>query len=356
MRLLFLFLLCLFSCSVSGQFTPEKPRAIFEEGMQLYNEQDYEGAIKRFNIAKQMMAADVNLINESELMIIEALDALVKENQRKDSIIAEGLSIKAKDPIIDNFTIDRTNKDHAFFFAINTYEDEAFPDLKNPISNAQDIANELSSYYGFKTEVIENPTRKAIKNKLNDIQQKFEQGAYPKDGQLLLFFSGHGEYLDDSNGYFVTSDAEKDDIEATSIPYDLYRPKMAKIDCKHILVVIDACYSGSFYKRDLMKSGNKPSQFKRPGELSEMEAYYENYKQRQTRKYIVAGGLEKTPDQSELAYKFLEGLRTLRFNKGIFGVDYLFSSYVNKAKPTPLTGEFEQNEAGSNFLFFVKQN
>ena len=58
----------------------------------------------------------------------------------------------------------RSGKDYALFFAVQDYSE--WPDLRNPISDAETIAKELRKNYGFKTEVVKNPDLEGIYKKL----------------------------------------------------------------------------------------------------------------------------------------------------------------------------------------------
>ena len=82
----------------------------------------------------------------------------------------------------------RTGKDRALFFAVDDYQ--SMSDLKNPIKNAREIANALQSLYGFEVEVVPNPSGSAIENKIAAYKQSYQQGLYPSDGQLFIFFTG----------------------------------------------------------------------------------------------------------------------------------------------------------------------
>lgn len=92
----------------------------------------------------------------------------------------------------------RQGKDYALFIAVKDYDEWA--DLRNPISDAEAIAKELSEEYNFQTEILRNPTQSQIYQKLQAYQKK----DFPKDGQLLVFFTGHGEFIEaNSEGYFI---------------------------------------------------------------------------------------------------------------------------------------------------------
>ena len=94
----------------------------------------------------------------------------------------------------------RPGKDYALFFAVHQYEDSQLTDLPNTVKNTREIEKVLKDKYAFETEFIENPKLDDIEQKLEEYRWKFASGAFPKDGQLLVFFSGHGvqEY---NNGY-----------------------------------------------------------------------------------------------------------------------------------------------------------
>ena len=78
-----------------------------------------------------------------------------------------------------------------------------------------------------------------------------------------------------------------------------------------------------------------------------------------TRRYLTSGGKEYVPDgrpgeHSPFARKCLEALRSDGGLDGIltFGEFYTF---VEKATPEPRTGEFGDNQPGSDFLFIYKK-
>jgi len=165
----------------------------------------------------------------------------------------------------------RAGKDYALFFAVNDYAaDSGFGDLTKPIANAEAIATELHDHYGFETEVVQNPTLDQIGAKLREYQVLFAknpQGRYPSTGQLLIYFTGHG-IAEDNNGYFVPADGNTKKLYSTAFAYEIWRPFINRIDCRHILVAIDACYSATF-DPDWYNKKMDPEDFRRPGELSE---------------------------------------------------------------------------------------
>ena len=137
----------------------------------------------------------------------------------------------------------RQGKDYALFIAVKDYDDNGWSDLRNPISDAEAIAKELKENYNFQTEIIRNPTR----NTIYDVLERYQKKAFPKDGQLLIFFSGHGQFIDTrSQGYFIPKDGKGNDKYADSyLPLNIIKNMVNNINCNHILLAIDACYSGT---------------------------------------------------------------------------------------------------------------
>lgn len=246
----------------------------------------------------------------------------------------------------------RAGKDIAVFFAVTTYQNSKLGNLQNPIKNAREIANILKYRFGFEPQIIENPTRDQIKNKINELFRLYarnEDGKHPSDGQLLLYFSGHG-MSEDENGYFLPADADPSDPSDKGIAYEIWRPKINKINCRHILVAIDACYSVRFDPAWI----NKPDgEFKRPGEMTDTQRALGNYESYKARVFYTSDNKEnQTPDRSNFAKKMLEGLREAKTTGGFVTSKQLFANFVEGASPTPRAGTFGDDEPSSAFLFF----
>ena len=246
----------------------------------------------------------------------------------------------------------RPGKDRAIFFAVEKYQNGKLTNLQNPVKNAREIAAELKKRFGFEIEVLENPTQEQIIGKLNELSRLYarnEDGQHPADGQLLLFFSGHG-MSEDENGYFLPADADPAKPYEKGIAYEIWRPKIDKINCRHILVAIDACYSVRFdpdWK-------NKPDgTFKRPGEMTDAQRALANYETYKARVFFTSDNKEdQTPDRSNFARKLLEGLRSAGVTDGFLTSKQLFANFVEGASPTPRAGTFGSDEPSSAFLFY----
>ncbi len=241
----------------------------------------------------------------------------------------------------------RTGQDYALFFAINQYDH--LDNLQNPIKNATDIALELEQSYGFSTEVVKNATIDEVDQKIEEYQRKFSNGTFSSTGQLFIYFTGHGIQTA-NNGYFMAKDSDPERPQRTGIEYDYYREQIDQINCRHILVAIDACHSATFDPSYSFRNDGRRFSRKGEEEFDRIIANHDNY---QARCFWTSDGQgEQTPDKSNFAYYLLEGLRTHQGNTDYLRSSELFATYVEKAAPKPGGGRFGKDEPSACFLFF----
>ncbi|MCO6476413.1 MAG: SUMF1/EgtB/PvdO family nonheme iron enzyme [Phaeodactylibacter sp.] len=244
----------------------------------------------------------------------------------------------------------RPGKDYALFFAVEQYQE--WPMLHNPIDDAEEIAKDLRELYGFNTEVVPNPTRNQIYDKLDAYQKK----AYAEDAQLLIFFSGHGDFIETKGeGFFIPKDGKLNDrYQDTYLPHARLQRIIDNIPCSHILLAIDACFSGTFDEQVAAQYKNKPN-WKRYNENEDTERrqFIDNTLRYRTRLFLTSGGKERTPDPSEFADSFKRALRAFGGQDRILEFHELYYQYLQKASPQPRFGQFGSNQTGSNFLFIL---
>lgn len=245
----------------------------------------------------------------------------------------------------------RKGKDFALFFAVKDYDE--WPDLRNPISDAEAVASELEKEYDFKTEIIRNPNRNLIYQTL----RKYQKQSFAADGQLFIFFTGHGEFVqENSEGYFIPKDGQLDDpFQDSYLPLSRIKKMINNIQCDHILLAIDACYSGTIDESLALDKGRFGQ---RPGETTDtaQQAFIRKTLEHKTRLFVTSGGKERTPDgvrYSPFTKQFLEGLRNYSQVDGILTFWELLG-YLKNANPQPRHGEFGHHEPGGNFLFVSK--
>lgn len=242
----------------------------------------------------------------------------------------------------------RPGKDFALFFANDDYaQNRDFENLKNPVKDAKAIAKLLESDFGFQTAVYANKTRKEIEQVLIQWCNK----TYEEDAQLFLFFSGHG-FWDEiySSGYFVPKGLSQ---ESNYLELFQLSKLIDRVPCKHILLAIDACYSGTIDQSIALKGSVN---FQRPNQAhQERQNLIDRQLRFQSRLFISSGEKNRTKDGINHS-PFTEGiLRALR--KSITdGRDLLYDQLLGElayVSPKPHEGKFGRHEEG-RFVFVLK--
>ncbi len=267
-------------------------------------------------------------------------------NMQERTQAAQNIQIKGVYGTLGN------RRDYALVFAVSEYQHEKLVDLDRPIKDGEEIVEELESHYGFQTELIRNPTYDQIEDKIAEYERLFKtnkDNLYHPSGQLLIYFTGHGETFRES-GFFMPSDADPERITRTALPYDVWRTRLNEINCDHIMVAIDACYSGYFY-REKFKGG---PDWSRPEEQTKQDQILNDHIKLKTRLFVTSSTDQKTPDKSEFAKEFLRALRKREHTHNILFAKEIYASYLNKLRPKPLLGGFGDDQGGSTFLFIEK--
>jgi hypothetical protein len=240
--------------------------------------------------------------------------------------------------------------DYALLFAINEYNE--WKPLINPVKDAETIAEELEKTYGFKVDLVLNPTADEVMSKLREYSLK---SYFPKD-QLFIFFAGHGHFDEAfGEGYIVAKDSRNNDKSMNSyIAHSRLRSVVNNIPSDHILLVMDACFGGTFDPL-IAKGGHRGADEDFVLTTTEMIERKLRFK---TRRYMTSGGKEYVPDgrpgsHSPFARKFLEALRSYGGKDKILTINEI-QTYLEMIRPEPRSGEFGENEPGSDFIFVAK--
>lgn len=135
-------------------------------------------------------------------------------------------------------------KNYLFVIAIDKYSDTKITPLNNAVLDAEKFVQILTSHFGF--ELIadslydKDATRKNIIEKLNSLTYLLSE-----NDNLIICFAGHGELNPKTNkGYWVPHDSTN--TVSDFIPNSTIIDILSGIDVKHLLLVIDSCFSGSF--------------------------------------------------------------------------------------------------------------
>ncbi len=241
--------------------------------------------------------------------------------------------------------------DYALLIATDHYE--SWPQLTNPIQDAQAIGDTLRDTYGFQVELLKNPTQLEI---YQTIARYREKEFLPGD-QLLVFIAGHGDFdRGAGEGFIVASDsklAEDDPTRGTLIPHSRLRNYIDNLQVKHVLVVMDVCFGGTF-DRKLSEAGSRGGMYEN---LPIEQLFFERDKW-PTRKFITSGGETYVPDgepghHSPFVKNFLEEIRNPPGSPPYLTFADLLSS-VGATNPVPVWGTWGHDEAGSDFFLISK--
>ncbi|MGO8673782.1 MAG: caspase domain-containing protein, partial [Capsulimonadaceae bacterium] len=155
----------------------------------------------------------------------------------------------------------KTVYSHSFALLIGINKYENLPPrcrLQFAVADATALRDVLVKSYGFPPENITllTDSEATLKNIQAALTGYNDSGKVGKDDRLLVFFSGHGQTvstpLGGDRGFLVPVDANVDISNPSNIgPYDQSCISMNWLkdtleDCpaKHVLVLVDACYSG----------------------------------------------------------------------------------------------------------------
>ncbi len=238
--------------------------------------------------------------------------------------------------------ISTESKYYGLLIGIDKYEEKAFPDLANPIRDAENFFKVLVEKYTFDPEnvhILRNPTRREIISGLDQVRSKVT----PKDN-LLIFYAGHGYWDDEAKiGYWLPSDATQESTadwfrNSTLVDY------LQAIHTKHTLLITDACFAGSIFKARSVNM-NK-------------EIAYERIYDMPSRKAMTSGTMDEVPDESAFIKYLIQ--RLYENNETYLSSEELFSSFwmavVSNSSVVPQYGEIQNvGNEGGDFIFLKKK-
>lgn len=284
------------------------------------------------------------LTGAENLIIVEAFDNRGNQSQKSFNVNRQpALSANASRT---NYNKRLTGKCRALLIATNYYD--SWSDLVNPILDARAIKEDLETIYRFDVELLENPTKEEVMLKIKEYARK----QYNSNDQLFIFFAGHGQFDEVfKEGYVVAKDSRFDDESKSSyISHSNLRTYINSIPCKHVFLVMDVCFGGTFDTVIARRGQDEESSYH-----NDREELINRKMKYTTRRYMTSGGKEYVPDgrpghHSPFVRLFLEALRQEGGKDRILTLDEI-KKYVSLAYPEPHSGEFGDNEPGSDFFF-----
>ena len=186
---------------------------------------------------------------------------------------------------------------HALVIGINDYQN--LPRLETAVNDASAVADVLRQKYGFKVELLLNPTRDKVIRTLDRLRRELTE----RDN-LLIYYAGHGVLdVEADAGFWMSVDAEEE-TQSDWISIATVTSTVRAMSAKHVMIVSDSCYSGRL-TRGLSVSVKTGAE--RVEELRRLAG-------KRSRTALVSGGLEPVNDgggegHSVFTRAFLAALR-----------------------------------------------
>ena len=228
---------------------------------------------------------------------------------------------------------------HAILIGEKDYMDNGFADLETPVTDVKELRELLVKHYDFQERNVMVLTNARGDDILDSVERK--ASTLTENDNLIIFYAGHGDVQRVGGrvvgGYLVPSDAKKGSrntyISATALK-DAIRFSSAK----HILFVMDACFSGALF-RSSMDDAN----------VNIKTQYMNN-----SRRFLTSANVEETPDKG----KFIQNLKFfLRNNKEKYvSANDVYQFLLKNAEQTlPQYDRIEDvGSLGGHFIFTRK--
>lgn len=151
---------------------------------------------------------------------------------------------------------------HALCIGINDYASPDIPDLSYAENDAVEMAQALRELYGF-DNVRVLLGREATKANINvALADLFDPGKINADDGVVIYFSGHGQTVRQGGaeaGYLIPQDAQislknvqnPQPYRRDALRMDDLQKDAEGIPARHVLFIVDACYSGFLASKSL---------------------------------------------------------------------------------------------------------
>ena len=248
-------------------------------------------------------------------------------------------------------------KDHALLIANGQYDDARFRKLPNCSLDVDELKKLLETKFGFATEVRKDMVYSDFESKLFEYASK----TWNENDQLLIYIAGHGGFRTGVNhGYLVMKDTDKvKQDKCFSLAY--LQSILKNLPCKHILVVLDVCYGGTFDETIALEgepTRGDPVSDPVPNQSRRDEYVLKKLKPR-TRIYLASGGKEpvdegRPGEHSPFAKELLAKLTETATGNDKLLTIYELTTSIEKKVVTVRMGTFDGNQSNSDFLFIAR--
>lgn len=171
---------------------------------------------------------------------------------------------------------------YILIIAIDKYKDKAFPVLNNAKLDAARLQTVLENKYGF--DIIQEPLLDSFADRANIINALNNLTSFlTANDNLIIYFAGHGRiHTKTETGYWVPFDGTHNSTHNYVSNSDVINT-IKGIDAKHVLIISDSCFSGTFLSQT---------------RSVDIDKHYAKLDERKSR-WILASGREETVSDGE---------------------------------------------------------
>ncbi|RJR52634.1 MAG: hypothetical protein C4576_02325 [Desulfobacteraceae bacterium] len=278
-------------------------------------------------------------------LFVEAADRLGNKTSLSIAYEREGTPV----PLSGSSPRDLYGKSFAVVIGVNDYE--KWPPLEFAVQDARSVEKRLRQI-GFE-EITTILDKQATQGRiLTELFHNLPKRVGVND-RVLFFFAGHGQTEDleggKKRGYIIPADGDTAAYASTAISMEQVRSLSGRIRAKHILFVMDSCYSGLGVSRAY-------------GTAASVSGYLRKVASMRAVQIVTAGGSGEQAQErggqglfTGFFLKALEGEADLDKDGVVTGTEIgayirpVVSEASNQAQ-TPLYGRLEGE---GEFLFFI---
>ncbi len=191
--------------------------------------------------------------------------AFVNEHKTQQPA-ATTVSLPASSPVVDSKALNppgqvqtrqiskpaqRQGETYAVIIGIGTFQDNRIPALRYPTNDARGFYDVLTNpqYGGVPEDHVtlllnEEAKTRNIKSAIG----KWLKSKARKEDTVIIFYTGHGA-PEGQETYWVTYDADIDDLFSTALDNNTITDMLARVDAQRMITFLDSCYSAATVNR-----------------------------------------------------------------------------------------------------------
>lgn len=234
-------------------------------------------------------------------------------------------------------------KNYLLVVGIDKYQSQ--PRLYNAVKDAQDVVKVLTERYQFSKETLTGIFNEAATQERLFAELDRLSNLVTEDDNLLVYFSGHGEFKDNiDEGFWIPFDGKPGNV-GSYVPFSILTRYIKAIKSFHTFIIADSCYSGTLFTE--RSTGDA---------LNRLESRPSRWLLTAGRNEVVADG--KPGDNSPFADAILWRLRNNkdeRLRVSEFCND-IITDVASNAKQTPEGAPMHGvGHRGGEFMFRLKE-